>query len=224
VGKGDGGAVKQWRALDLFCGAGGATKGLQKAGFHVTGVDIKRQPRYCGDQFVQANVQLLPLNLATFDFIWSSPPCQRYSYALNCIPGRRNAHPDLIASTRALVEASCLPFVIENVPGAPLLAPITLCGLVFPELNVKRHRLFESNLILESKGCGDHTRDYYVIFGRECRNRRHGSSAGRKNKLDVGKQAMGIDWMTRGELSESIPPAYSEFLGKQVIAYLETTK
>jgi DNA (cytosine-5)-methyltransferase 1 len=122
-----------------------------------------------------------------------------------------------------MVEAICLPFVIENVPGAPLLQPITLCGLSFPELQVKRHRNFESNLLLLSNGCGDHSRDYFVIFGHECRNRRHGQTADRKNKIAVGRAAMGIDWMNRAELSESIPPAYSEFIGRQVINVLRSS-
>lgn len=204
------------RALDLFCGAGGATKGLQLAGFHVTGVDIRPQPRYCGDEFHYADALEFPLE--GFDFIWASPPCQRYTMAQNAAKNAA-AHPDYIPPMRERLKASGLPWVIENVVGAPLVCPILLCGLALG-LRVKRHRLFESNMLLMAPPCPSHQQDYYVIFGHEVRERRHGKASGRKNKIAVGRQAMGIDWMTRGELSESIPPAYSEFLAHQILRML----
>jgi DNA (cytosine-5)-methyltransferase 1 len=118
------------RALDLFSGAGGATCGLQQAGFHVTGVDLKPQPNYCGDLFVQADAldYLKGVDLSRFDFIWASPPCQAYT-SLRHAPGRhRNA--DLIGPTRELLIRSGLPWVIENVEGArdQLRDPVMLCG------------------------------------------------------------------------------------------------
>lgn len=201
------------RALDLFCGAGGATKGLQRAGFHVTGVDIKPQPRYCGDVFIQADAMTFPLE--GFDFIWASPPCQRYTMAQNAAKNRE-AHPDLVEPMRRRLLGGGVPWAMENVVGAPLLNPVTLCGLAFG-LNVKRHRLIESSELFLVPSCPSHDQDYFVIFGHEVRNRRHGQSAGRKNKIAEGRIAMGIDWMTRGELSESIPPAYSEFIGRQFL-------
>src|SRR3990167_28936 len=130
------------RALDLFCGAGGATKGLQQAGFHVTGVDIKFQPRYCGDMFVQADALNPPFNLSDFDFIWASPPCQAYS---QLTPREHRAkHPDLIEPTRKMLVNSGRPFVIENVPSAKykLDNPMMLCGSMFG-LKIQRHRFFE---------------------------------------------------------------------------------
>ena len=205
------------RALDLFCGAGGATKGLQRAGFHVTGVDIKPQPRYCGDEFHQADALTFPLD--GYDFIWASPPCQRYTMAQNAAKNGHN-HPDLIPPIRAVLRSSGRPYVIENVVGAPLENPIMICGLALG-LKVKRHRLFESNLLLFSMPCPSHNQDYYVIFGHECANRRHGETAGRKNRISVGRAAMGVDWMARGELSEAIPPAYSEFIGRQIMESLK---
>lgn len=203
------------RALDLFCGAGGASMGLHRAGFDVTGVDIKPQPRY-PFTFVQADALEYPLE--GFDFIWASPPCQRYTMAQNAAKNA-GAHPDLIPAVRARLQASAVPYVIENVVGAPLITPVLLCGLAFG-LGVKRHRLFESSVPLLTPPCPSHDVDYFVIFGHEVRDRRHGQAAGRKNKIAQGRIAMGIDWMTRGELSESIPPAYSEFIGKQAMAIL----
>lgn len=200
------------RALDLFCGAGGASMGLHQAGFEVTGVDINPQPRY-PFKFIQGDA--LEADLSRYDFVWASPPCQRYTMAQNAAKNA-DAHPDLVPPMREKLEAWGGPFIIENVVGAPLRNPVMLCGLAFG-LKVKRHRLFESNHFLMSPGCGNHNQDYYVIFGHEVRNRRHGQAAGRKNKIAEGRKAMGIDWMTRGELSESIPPAYSEYLGRQIL-------
>lgn len=104
------------RALDLFCCAGGATKGLQRAGFHVTGVDIKPQPRYCGDAFLQLDA--LSVRLDGYDFIWASPPCQPFS-ALRHMPTARTDHEDLIEPTRARLISSGVSYCIENVDGAP---------------------------------------------------------------------------------------------------------
>jgi DNA (cytosine-5)-methyltransferase 1 len=111
------------------------------------------------------------------------------------------------------------PWIMENVVGAPLRNPATVCGLALG-LKVKRHRLFESNILLLTPPCPSHDQEYYVIFGHEVRCRRPVATAGRKNKIAEGRKAMGIDWMTRGELSEAIPPAYAELLCRQVIPLL----
>lgn len=203
------------RLLDLFCGAGGAGMGYHRAGFDVVGVDIKPQPRY-PFEFIQADaLEYVRQHGHEFDSIHASPPCQAYTMAQNAAKNR-DAHPDLVAPVRELLQRSGLPWVIENVVGAPLIYPTLICGLALG-LNVKRHRLFESNLLLLSPVCPSHDQDYFVIFGHEVRSRRHGHAAGRKNKIAEGRAAMGIDWMTRGELSEAIPPAYTELIGKQLI-------
>lgn len=199
------------RALDLFCGAGGATKGLQRAGFHVTGVDIARQPHYCGDLFVQADALRPPFDLTGFDFIWASPPCQAHSKT-RAIHG--NDYPDLIPQTRDLL-ADAAAWAIENVPGAPLRNPVMLCGTMFG-LKVIRHRCFETSFPLLAPQCGRHGptnshRGYSTGAEFIC-------VAGNNYRRVEGAAAMGIDWMTnRGELSEAIPPAYSEFIGRAAL-------
>ncbi len=203
------------RLLDLYCGAGGAAMGYYRAGFkQIVGIDIKPQPRY-PFIFIQGDARRPPVNLEYFDAIHASPPCQRYTMAQNAAKNA-DAHPDLIPETRAVLIESGKPYVMENVVGAPLINPALLCGLALG-LKVKRHRLFESPVLLLTPPCPSHDQDYFVIFGHECRNRRTGSAARRKNKIAVGREAMGIDWMTRGELSEAIPPAYTEWIGKRLI-------
>ena len=185
--------------------------GYYRAGFEVVGVDIKAQPRF-PFEFHQADALEYPLE--TFDVTHASPPCQKYSAATRHLA---NNSPLLIEPIRHRLLATGRPYVIENVLGAPLLEPITLCGLSLG-LNVKRHRLFESNVPLPAPPCvPGHPGDWYVIFGHEVRSRRHGHAAGRKNNLEVGRKAMGIDWMTRGELSEAIPPAYTEWIGRRIL-------
>ena len=212
------------RALDLFCGAGGASRGLQFAGFHVTGVDLQRQPHYIGDAFIQADALTVPLD--GYDFIWASPPCQAYSMANN-IHGRTD-HPRLIEPVRARLRESGAPYTIENVPGSPLVNAITLCGLSFG-LNVKRHRLFESSFLVLAPPCGSHAGDWVLVFGHTVlersktlgRTAKNGPILRRRHLgTDVGRKAMGIDWMNRNELSEAIPPAYSEFIGRAAMCAL----
>lgn len=218
------------RALDLFCGAGGATKGLQRAGFHVTGVDIKSQPRYCGDVFYQADAMEFPLD--GYDFIWASPPCQGYSRLrhLPWLKGRK--WPLLIDPMRERLGASRVPYVIENVEDAPLRGiGIVLCGQMFG-LPLYRHRAFETNSFMMAPGHPPHRE--VIGHGRIVNDRRKGSLnngsargawgnqriitvAGGQFKKADGERAMQIDWMTRGELSEAIPPAYSEFIGRQIM-------
>jgi DNA (cytosine-5)-methyltransferase 1 len=209
------------RLLDLFSGAGGAGEGYRRAGFDVTGVDIKPQPRYKPGRFIQGDaLEYLEAHGREYDVIHASPPCQAYTMAQNAAKNA-HAHPDLVEPVRNLLIASGRPYIIENVVGAPLIDPFFLCGITLG-VKVRRHRLFESNIFVLAPPhlpCNDY--DYYVIFGNEVRNRRQGAAAGRKNSRADGRAAMGIDWMTRAELSQAIPPAYTEYIGIQLLRFLE---
>ncbi len=211
------------RLLDLFCGAGGAGMGYHRAGFEVVGVDINPQPHY-PFEFHQADALTYPLD--GFDAIHASPPCQRYSVAANIHGGEH--HPDLVPPTRDRLLAWGGPYVIENVPGAPLRNAFTLCGRAF-DLNVRRHRLFETNVPMMAPGCGSHEGDWLLVFGHTVLERGHQSGRAkgggpvirRKHVgTDRGRAAMGIDWMNRDELSEAVPPAYTQFIGEQLAEHL----
>ena len=204
-----------YRLLDLFSGAGGAAMGYHRAGFEVVGVDHKPQKHYPFAFVLGDALEYCAAHGAEFDAIHASPPCQRYTRAQNAAKNAA-AHPDLVPATRSALKSTGRPFIIENVVGAPLLNPATICGQSLG-LGVRRHRLFETSFFVMTPPCQCRGQDYYVIFGHEVRNRRHGSAAGRKNSIAEGRIAMGIDWMTRGELSEAIPPAYTEFIGRRLL-------
>lgn len=203
------------RLLDLFCGAGGAAKGYQRAGFYVVGVDIKPQPRYAGDEFVQADALNFPL--AGFDAIHASPPCQAYTKARK-LQGKR--HPDLIGVIRdRLNTTTCVPWVIENVPGAPLRNPTLLCGTMFG-LRVYRHRLFEASFTLPFTLHPSHHRAQ-VKMGRPVREGDVIQPVGHFSNVAYARRAMDTPWMKQGEMAEAIPPAYTEWIGKELLRVLE---
>lgn len=202
------------RVLDLFCGAGGAAMGLHRAWpeAEITGVDIKPQPRY-PFTFKQADAMEVPLE--GFDFIWASPPCQAFS-ALKVMPNSRN-HADLLTPLRERLKATAIHYCIENVFGAPLLMPIKLCGSSFA-LGVRRHRYFElRGFYVLAPPCVHHQQpeplDVTGVGGPGGRHRK-------PRNLDEARLAMGIDWMTRDELTQAVPPAYSEFIAKQAKHFL----
>lgn len=209
-----------FQVLDLFCGAGGASKGYADAGFEVTGVDIKHGKRY-PFTYVRKSIEDLSLDfVSAFDFIHASPPCQTFSITRNLriAQGKSTNKLDWLPFTRDLLLASGKPYVIENVPGAPLHNPILLCGSAFG-LKVRRHRLFESNLPLIGTQC-DHKRQGRPvgIYG----SMRDEIPGGGRTAYSMGEAcaAMGIDWMIWSELVEAIPPSYTAFLGKQIIERL----
>jgi DNA (cytosine-5)-methyltransferase 1 len=213
------------RALDLFSGAGGATKGLQRAGFHVTGVDLFAQPRYCGDAFIQADALSPPVDLREFDFIWASPICQADT-AMKTMHNAKH-HERLIEPTRALLIASGVPYAIENVEGAPLINPVTLCGTQFglwcDEWELRRHRPIETSFPVLGHPC-DHKRATLGIYGGHVRDRRRRPGSHARGLQDppiaVAHRLMEINWMTLQELSQAIPPAYSEFIGRRALAWM----
>lgn len=207
------------RLLDLFSGAGGCTKGYQEAGFYVVGVDLRPMPNYCGDEFVQADaLEFLRLVIedglclgVPLDAIHASPPCQHHAPVTRW-RGSADDHPELIAPTRELLEETGLPWVIENVPGAPLATSsdlfgnngVRLCGTMFG-LSVRRHRLFETSFPISAPAaCNHHPED--ASFD-------HGS----KQPESVYREAMGVPWMTVAESRQAIPPAFTRFIGEQLL-------
>lgn len=200
--------------LDLFCGAGGAAMGYYRAGFDVVGVDIDPMPNY-PFEFIQADA--LTFEISGFDAVHASPPCQHYSYMSACRDGLAAEYPDLVVPTRKRLVSSGLPYVIENVPGSPLVDPIILCGQMFG-LELYRHRLFESSVELSVPEHQPHVKP-----ASKAGHWKPGtviSVAGHCSPMALAREAMGIDWMTRDELVEAIPPAYTEFIGEQLIAAL----
>lgn len=199
------------RALDLFCCAGGASVGLHSAGFDITGVDIVASANYPFKCY-QADALTFPLD--DFDFIWASPPCQAYS-PLNAY--NKKLYPDLIAVTRAKLEASGTPYVIENVVQAPLRDPIMLCGSMF-SLHLYQHRNFEASFLIvppkhpkHSERCSRNgylpsiTHPFMTITGGK-------HSIAWRDRAATEK---GVPWMKDiREICEAIPPAYSEYIGR----------
>jgi DNA (cytosine-5)-methyltransferase 1 len=221
------------KLLDLFCCAGGSARGYQLAGFQVTGVDIVRRRRYCGEVFIQADVmRLTPEFLSEFDVIHASPPCQGYT-AMRHAPGAKGA-PLLIDGVREMLQASGKPWIMENVEEArwAMREPITLCGTMFglgaEGCELRRHRLFESNGAISPPSPCQHTDGPVVgVYGGHARKRsaKHGGRTTQDVWLNghrpVAAEAMGMDWATLAEMSEAIPPAYTEHLGRQILETLQ---
>jgi DNA (cytosine-5)-methyltransferase 1 len=205
--------MRRPRLLDAFCCAGGAGMGYHLAGFDVVGVDIDPQPNYPFEFHQGDAVQYILDHGHEFDAIHASPPCQAFTNAQKI---RGNTHPDLVAPTREAMQATGLPWVIENVPGAPLIDPALLCGAMFPGLKTYRHRLFEVNFPLQAPMDPPHTAPL-TKMGRPPAPGSFMHVVGNFSGVPYAKEAMGIDWMTRDELRESIPPAYTEFIGAQLL-------
>jgi DNA (cytosine-5)-methyltransferase 1 len=218
------------RLLDLFCGAGGAAVGYFRAGFDIVGVDSVCQPRY-PFEFVQGDAMEYVAEYGhRYDLIHASPPCQRYTVGRH-IHASGGRHPDLVSACRAALIASGRPWVIENVIGSPLVQPVTLCGLMFG-LGVLRHRLFESSAVLFAPPHPRHPAHLTTgTLTAKRGGRGNGYSTGAHGLVcvagnnfvrEAGARAMGIDWpMTRRELANAIPPAYAEWIGRQLIARLD---
>ena len=213
------------RLLDLFCGAGGAAMGYHRAGFEVVGVDIAPQKHY-PFAFHQADALTFPLD--GFDVIHASPPCQAHSVISRNL-GYASRHADLIPQTRARLRASGVSWVMENVSGASMPAAMVLCGSMFdlaiPELGwyVQRHRQFEcSHLLFSPCACRHHGLAISIVGNgtpKPILDR-----VGRAITVAEARRLLDVDWMTRAELSQAIPPAYTAWIGLQLRAALDAGK
>jgi DNA (cytosine-5)-methyltransferase 1 len=213
------------RLLDLYSKAGGAAMGYHRAGFEVVGIDIKKQKRF-PFEFIQADaLDVLSDNeyLQTFDVIHASPPCQTHSSTkhLRNAQGKTTSKVDLIPQTRAALIVSGKPYIIENVPGAPLINPIQMCGSSFG-LTARRHRLFESNYQLTGSVCKHKEQGKPVGIYGSMRDEIPGGGHTAKT-IEQARDAMGIDWMIWGELVEAIPPIYTFEIGKQIFGAMNET-
>jgi DNA (cytosine-5)-methyltransferase 1 len=237
------------RILDLFCGAGGAAMGYHRAGFEVVGVDIKPQPHYpfpfilgdaidvltrmlAGEKFLASDGNCYGID--DFNAIHASPPCQAFSTMTNGRwQDRVSEHPKLIEPIRRLLIASGKPYVIENVEGArgELINPILLCGTMFKleteaGNQLRRHRYFECSFgYLWTPPCQHNSASAIGVYGggqNPARRKRRYKAEGENTDFGIVARSfvMGVDWMTGKELNESIPPAYTEFMGRQLAEYL----
>ena len=204
------------RLLDAFCGAGGCSVGYHRAGFDVVGVDNRPQKHYPFEFHLGDALEFIAEHGHEFDVIHASPPCQAYSITKSL---HDNEHPDLVEPTRKALQMTGKPYIIENVPGAPLVNYVMLCGTMFG-LQVIRHRLFEClpAILMSPRTCHHHSKtgkskgEYHTL-------EKSGliTCVGHNFQAASGRIAMDIDWMTRDELAQAIPPAYTEWLGKQFI-------
>jgi DNA (cytosine-5)-methyltransferase 1 len=219
------------RLLDAYCKAGGASKGYANAGFEVVGVDIESQPNYPYEFHQGDAIEFIAEYGHEFDAIHASPPCPSYS-SLAVMPNARE-HPRLVEPTREALKAAGRPYVIENVVGAPLIAPVKLCGAAFGlsygEFVLARHRLFECSFFVMSVGCAHRDRKVVGFYGDHARTNRRARSMndGQLNAVDslaAGREAMGIDWMTWKELAQAIPPAYTEHISYYLMRHLESNR
>lgn len=230
--------------LDMFCGAGGASMGYYRAGFDVVGIDNVPQPNYPfpmivtdAPSWINVNWWMIAPRTETlgsydgFNAVHASPPCQRWSAMSNCRPEIREQYPDLIAPTRDLLsEIARVPWVIENVPGAPLIDPITLCGHMFG-YELYRHRLFEIGGGVGARGFAswqlpEPGHPAHIKPGSRAGHWEPGSIisvSGHCAPMWLARKEMGgVDWMNRNELAESIPWYYTRYIGRQMLEHLES--
>lgn len=209
--------MKPPRLLDLFCGAGGAAVGYHRAGFQIVGVDNQPQPHY-PFEFIQADAMTFPLD--GFDAIHASPPCQAYSQSAQSFRNAGKEYPDLLPPTRERLLAQTAPWVIENVPDAPMRPDFKLCGCHFG-LDLRRMRWFETSWRgFDMQPPCNHPYPVPSVVGT-------GTPSWVRQKLGYNptihdyRAVMGITWMNRNELSQAIPPAYTEYVGTNLMEYLQ---
>ena len=206
---------------DVYCGAGGATKGYQRLGFYVIGIDVNPQRRYCGDEFIQMDAMEFFARLLSGEYpspaaIHTSPPCQAFSLAAQQWRNNGKEYPDMVSETRDALKATGKPYIIENVPGAPLINPTVLNGAFFG-MNLRRTRWFETSFdipffLLPKEGPSR------FRMGRKPSQDDPVVPVGHFSGVERAREVMEIDWMTQNELAQAIPPAYTEFIGKHLLA------
>jgi DNA (cytosine-5)-methyltransferase 1 len=206
------------RLLDLFCCQGGAAMGYSRAGFDVVGVDIKPQPRYPFEFVLADALEYVRDHGHEFDAIHASPPCQAYS---NTQKLQGNTHPDLIGSTREALIATGRPYVIENVLGAPLINPVLLRGEMFG-LGTRRPRLFECSFDVPFVMCPQ-VPMRNAKMSRAPKANEMMQVVGHLSDVSAARRAMGIGWMTGDGLAQAIPPAYTQFIGEQLMQFAKVT-
>ena len=234
------------RLLDLFCKAGGTSVGYHRSGFDVVGVDIEPQPNY-PFPFIQGDALDVLRRLIAgegitasdgrtyylhdFDGIAASPPCQAYS-DMKSMPNAKE-HPRLIEPVRELLREIGKPYVIENVARAPLHHPVMLCGAAFglgsEGLDLARHRYFEADFFIMAAPCSHGARRVIGLYGDHARTDRRSTRVGHgqlnaADSLRRGREAMGIEWMTWDELTQAIPPAYTEHIGHYLLAEINARR
>jgi len=209
--------MRVYKLLDLFCCQGGGGMGYHKAGFDVVGVDIKPQSSYPFKILIGDALKIVKERRDEFDAFHASPPCQAFTRTRKL---QGNTHVDLIGVTREALKATGKPYVIENVPGAPLHNPVVLCGLMFG-LNFYRHRLFETNIVLSAVQHPPHTAPL-AKMGRPPKEHEVLQFVGHFSGVERGRREMQTPWMSQYGMSQAIPPAYTEWIGRQLINALDT--
>ncbi len=207
------------RLLDLFCGAGGAAMGYHRAGFEVVGVDLAPMPHYPFEFHQGDAIEYFSLHAHEFDAIHASPPCQDHSVSRNAHPGKSHGSAWLLGATRTLLEQSGKPWIIENVPGPPMRTDYRLCGCTFGLGGLRRERWFETSWRgFDMRPPCYHDGTTITVTGHGLQGREY--AAGIHYTQADRCVAMGIDWMNRAELGQAIPPAYTEYLGGQLLEHL----
>lgn len=206
------------KALDLFCCGGGASVGLYQAGFDVVGIDIEPQKNYLY-VFHQSDALSLPVSyLQMFDFIWASPPCQKYTPSAKQWRKEGKVYPDLIQATRELLKLAGRPYCIENVEDAPLINPVMLCGTMFG-LKTYRHRIFETNFKVVQPAHQKHAHKN-AKMGRPPKENEYLQIVGHFSGVPMAREIMGLPHLNQYELAQAVPPAYSRYIAEQFLKHI----
>jgi DNA (cytosine-5)-methyltransferase 1 len=207
--------------LDLYCCAGGSAAGYVDAGFNVFGIDILPQPKYPYGFYRGDAIEFLYQFGEAFDAIHASPPCQEHSNSTNTWKAGGKTYQELIGPTREALIACGVPYVIENVSGAPLKNPVLLCGTMFNR-PFYRHRLFETSFPVLQPEHPVHVAPQ-VKMGRAPKPGEYIQAVGHFSGVPLTREAMGISWMGQKELAQAIPPVYTEYIGTALMNFIRNS-